>query len=121
MRLVHAVGVLMFLSVLFAAADVSGVWNGTMAVANSDGETTSFSVHCVLKADGSQLSGTCGPLESEQKPIQNGTIEGARIVFDVQTSKPMHFACTLEAQEMRGDVKKEGLGPATASLARVRK
>jgi len=102
------------------AADGSGAWTGTMSVETAEGESGSFPIYCVLKVSESQLSGTCGPLASDQRPIANGKVEGPKLSFEMGSTKPMSFSCTPGDQEMKCDVKRDGYEKASASLKRAK-
>ena len=62
------------------ATDVSGKWAGSLKT--SEGQ--SFPWYLDLKQDGDKLSGKMGPeKESDQRPIQDGKIEGSVLRFRV--------------------------------------
>src|SRR5438105_2758194 len=63
-----------------AAADASGKWSGTF---KPDDAAGSRPVYMVLTQDGDKLTGTGGPNESEQHPMQKGKVEGERPTFEV--------------------------------------
>jgi hypothetical protein len=63
-------GVLLAVSITsFSATNVTGKWSGTLQVA---GETETKPAYMILKQDGTRLSGSGGPSESEQHPFEGG-------------------------------------------------
>ena len=78
--------------VLFAAsalcaadANVAGRWsgNGTMTLPN--GETRDTPVVMLVKQNGTEVTGTIGPGDDEQHPIQNAKIQGGKLTMEVAT------------------------------------
>ncbi|HKW00181.1 MAG TPA: hypothetical protein VJN96_10170 [Vicinamibacterales bacterium] len=77
------------LAILFAAstlsafqakpADLSGTWTGTLTPAGGQGG----SAHIVLKQNGTELTGTCGPTPEQQTAIANGKVTTAKGVTSV--------------------------------------
>src|SRR5262245_22916298 len=55
-------------------AQVSGKWSGTLEFSNASGESKSGPAYMILKQDGNKVSGSGGPNEGEQHPIQNGKV-----------------------------------------------
>jgi hypothetical protein len=97
------------------AADATGTWTGTFT---PDGGQLG-TAHLVLKQDGDKLTGTAGPTESEQRPIQNGKAENGKITFEVANdSVVMKFSLKQDGDEITGDVTRERDGQTeTAKLA----
>src|SRR5215467_6034662 len=62
------------------AADASGSWRGTL----SDDRGTDDSALLILQQDGTKLTGTAGSNEGDRHPIQNGTVQGDSVTFEVQ-------------------------------------
>ena len=102
------------------AADVSGRWSGTMEFPSGGGDNNSFPVYFVLTQKGAVVTGTGGPQASEQFPITNGKIEGAKVTFEIPRSKPLTFLLTLAGDKMSGDVKKKDSPSGTVSVQRER-
>jgi hypothetical protein len=85
----------LFLSFLIVAAvacfavaadlNVTGKWSGTLAFTAPDGGTQNSTAFAVFKQNGKLITGTGGPDESTQWPIQNGKIEGNHITGEVQS------------------------------------
>jgi hypothetical protein len=74
---------LLVLPAISLLADVTGKWSG--AARTGDGEEQS--VFLIFKQDGKTLTGSGGPQEGEQHPIQDGTVEGDRLKFKVPAGK----------------------------------
>jgi hypothetical protein len=72
------------LSAACLLADVSGKWTGSFV---PDGESENHPVYLVFKQDGEKLTGSGGPNESEQHPMQNGKVDGDKINFEVPAGK----------------------------------
>jgi hypothetical protein len=74
------------LAVLACAAvadvDVSGKWSGTFNRTGPNGEKDEGTALLILKQSGTEITGTVGPSEDEQFPIQKGTIEGNKITLE---------------------------------------
>ena len=73
------------LAVLACAAvadvDVTGKWSGSFNMTGPDGDKEGTAV-LILKQSGTEISGTVGPNEDEQFPIQKGKIEGDKITLE---------------------------------------
>jgi len=98
--------VLAVFAVYAAAADVSGKWSGTFTQMRSDGTSEDGAAFMVLKQTGSEITGTGGPDEGEQWPIQKGKIEGNKITGQVQDPNGATFTLSLmlEGDHIKGDV-----------------
>ena len=117
MRLFLLASILFVLSAI--AADLSGRWSGEIL---TDGET--HSLYFVLKQDGNTLTGSGGPDESEQHPMQNGKVEsGGRMIFDVPVAKGVfHFELSPDGDGLKGNVEvrtKERTRSGTVLVKRV--
>ncbi len=71
-----------------AAADVSGKWSGSF---KADAEDQTESLYMVFQQDGGKLTGSGGPNEAQQHPMQNGKVEGNRLTFEVAAGKGPSF------------------------------
>jgi hypothetical protein len=103
------------------AADVSGVWTGTLT---PDGRDNGDTALLILRQDGDKLTGTGGPNQSEQRPIANGAIKGDRITFEVQAaeSRVISFDLKVAGDQLTGraEMRQDGQvrGAATINLKR---
>jgi len=97
------------------AADVTGKWTGSFTPENDE----SHSALLVLKQDGAVITGTAGPDESQQFPIQTGKIDGNKVVLEVSPSEGAvyHLELVLDGDHMKGDLTaKRDDGTMTAKL-----
>ena len=109
-------------SILFAmsvfGADFTGNWSGEGL---SDGE--SHPLFFVMKQDGNTLTGSGGPNADEQHPMQNGKVDGEKVVFDVPAGKGvLHFELSADGEALKGTVQirsDEGTRSGTVSLKRA--
>jgi hypothetical protein len=98
-----------FLMTVFAAAmmaaDATGTWTGTLTKVPSQEPGPA---HLVLKQDGAKLTGTAGPDEARQHPIENGKVENGAITFELPSAESvMKFTLRQEGEEIKGDVARE--------------
>jgi len=85
------------------AADVNGKWSGGFST-ESGGAGTAYAV---LKASGTTLSGTAGPNEQDQWPIQNGKVAGSKVSLVVKSPNDgVSYSCdlVLDADHLKGDM-----------------
>jgi hypothetical protein len=86
------------------AADVNGKWSGSFNVTRPDGEVKDDTAFFVLKQNGSELTGTVGPREDEQFPIQNGKVEGDKITLEASANgSVIKFELVLAGDHIKGD------------------
>ncbi|MBI1761618.1 MAG: hypothetical protein HYR56_09305 [Acidobacteria bacterium] len=108
-NVMRAIGLTLVLATaLLAAADgVTGKWTGSFVI-TLDGETKDEMALLNLKQNGTELTGTGGPSADEQWPIQNGKVEGDKLIFDVQSGGPLiKFNLTLADGHLKGEAKAE--------------
>ena len=96
--------VLILAAVMPAAdLDLSGRWSGTMKMtepAPRDGTAL-----LLLKQAGSTITGTAGPSEDRQLPIDNAKIDGNKLTFNVQAEDVnLKFVMTIDGKHMAGEV-----------------
>jgi hypothetical protein len=86
------------------AADLTGNWSGE---AQAEGE--SHPLYFVLKQDGTTLTGTGGPTQSEQHPIQNGKIDAGKMSFDIPVGDKgtIHFELSADGDGLKGAVQRK--------------
>jgi len=95
--------VLVMAALGLAGADVTGKWSGTLTVA---GESEKKPAYLVLKQEGTKITGTAGPSESEQVAIQDGTAEDGHVRFHVPEHS-MKFDLVQDGEELKGDITRE--------------
>ena len=103
------------------ASDLSGKWSGQF---KADGADHGVPQLFILQQQGTKLTGSGGPNEGEQYPIENGNIEGDEAKFELTTGE-WKFTYRLKRtgqDELQGDIKLEEVGDrrtAKVSLRRV--
>jgi hypothetical protein len=99
---------LLLLSAFTLLADVTGKWSGS-GRGNGDEDQTLF---FIFKQDGKTLTGSGGPNEDEQHPMEAGTVEGDRLKFNVPAGKGvLTFDLKAIGDEINGEVQfKKGDG-----------
>ena len=96
---------LMILAACAMAGEVSGKWSGSIMAEGEDARP----VYLIFNQDGNKLTGSGGPTESEQFPMQNGKIEGDRLTFEVQAGKGTFvFDLKITGDEAKGDLQLKG-------------
>jgi len=100
----RSICVLLFFALLaFAvpAPDATGNWSGKFKVNGADDDT----VYLALKQTDNVISGTAGPSIDQQKPIENGRIEGNHITMEVPVPGGVFkFDINLEGDHLKGEV-----------------
>ena len=97
---------LLFVAVAAIADDVNvaGKWSGKFLMDNGDGMVHDSTAVLILKQEGGAITGTLGPTEDEQFPIQKGKVEGDKITLEVQTDGPLvKFDLVLSGDHLKGD------------------
>ncbi|HKE23210.1 MAG TPA: hypothetical protein VKB88_12670 [Bryobacteraceae bacterium] len=90
-----------------ADTDITGKWTGSLNVTTPDGEKNE-TAFLVLKQTGSDITGSVGPSEDQQFPIQKGKIEGDKITIEVDHGgHPIKLALVLAEDHMKGDMSIE--------------
>jgi hypothetical protein len=117
MRLSARIGLAMVCLVTpLIAADATGKWSGTLG-----DDRSSQSMLLILQQDEEKLTGTAGADESQRIPIQNGTIRGNLVSFQVplQDQRLLAVELKLEADEMSGtaEMKRDGQTIRTGKLS----
>jgi hypothetical protein len=101
----------LFAILLFAAAacaadaNVTGRWTGNAVITMPDGQTIERTALFILTQSGAAVTGTAGPDESQQLPLQDGKLEGSRLTFRVVTEDVLfNFTLTADQDRMQGEV-----------------
>ncbi len=106
-----------------ADTDVTGKWSGSFNVTTPDGGSEDGTAVAVLKQSGSEITGTAGPNEDEQYPINKGKIDGDKITFEVQPheGQVVRLSLVLAGDKIKGDAVMERDGEKrTAKLEMTR-
>jgi hypothetical protein len=88
------------------AADITGKWSGSFTPSDPSGQVEASSAYLVLKQSGTQVTGTGGPDENQQWPIQNGKFEANKLTGEVHDDNGAVYkvALTLSGDHLKGDV-----------------
>ena len=123
--LVLSLSVLAFSSMAIADdVNVTGKWSGSFNITHASGETEDSTAFLVLTQTGSEITGTVGPDEDKQLPIQKGKIEGAKITLEADNQgRTIKFALILSADHITGEasMSEDGGGIGKAKLDVTRK
>jgi subtilase family protein len=65
-----------------AAADISGIWSGTLQLKMPDGQVHTERGYFLLKQDGTSVTGRAGKSARESGPIQPGKMDGDTVSFE---------------------------------------
>ncbi|MEO8660697.1 MAG: hypothetical protein ABI693_19660 [Bryobacteraceae bacterium] len=98
-------------------ADVTGKWSGTLSVA---GESEKKPAFLVLKQEGTKITGTAGPRESEQFPVEDGTVENGHVTFRVPEHS-MKFDLVQDGEELKGGITRDQGGEKQAAAIVVKR
>jgi hypothetical protein len=99
----RTIAVVLLLAVNVMAGDLTGKWSGSFKADGADHDVPQL---FVLKQDGNKLTGSGGPNQSEQYPIEKGKVEGDRVRFEITTGE-WKFTYDLKATDARmaGDLE----------------
>jgi len=78
------IAIILLLAVNAMAEDLSGKWSGEFRV---DGGDHGVPQLFMFRQNGNTLTGSGGPNTSEQYPIENGKVDGNRIMFEITTGE----------------------------------
>jgi len=120
-----ALGLLAAFTLTAAAdTDVTGTWSGSFKITGPNGETNDSTSYMVLKQNGSEITGTAGPNESEQYQITKGKIEGGKIPLETDAEgHSVKFDLVLAGDRITGEANLSGNGAtakAKLDLTRVK-
>lgn len=116
-----SIALLVLLVLSATAADLTGKWSGTFKVSGGDHTIPQL---LILQQQGKKLTGSGGPNSGEQYPIENGTIDGDRVRFELTTGE-WKFAYNLKqvGNRLDGDLELESVSEsrsAKVSLTRLK-
>src|ERR1017187_8707264 len=90
------------------AADVTGKWVGSFLPEGGDSHPACL----VLTQNGTAITGTAGPDETQQFPIQTGKIDGNKVSVEIAPHEGAVFKIemVLDGDHLKGDLtaKQEG-------------
>ncbi len=101
---------------------LTGTWAGSAVLTGPDGQPRNSGAVMILKQEGTALTGTAGPSDERQVPIEKGRIEGAKVTFDVSADEStFHFTMVLDKDQLKGEASGSQAGnpvKVTIELAR---
>src|SRR5262245_37591511 len=99
-RGIARVSITILLCTVFAAgAGLTGIWTGSITPDGRNAEPLRFSI----VQDGSKLTGTGGPNETQQFPIQNGQVKDGKITLQVVAGdRTFSFDLVVKGDEISG-------------------
>jgi len=90
--------------VVAADVDVTGKWAGTFKMSGPNGEANDSAAVLTLKQSGTAITGTVGPNEEQQFPIQKGKIDGDKITLEADhDGHPLTLNLVLAAGRITGE------------------
>ena len=104
--------------------NVTGKWSGTLQM---DGQNEAKPAFSIFNQDGTKLSGSVGPDETEQDEFNGGKVEGDKLTFDVPQGPnregSLHVELRVKGDQMTGRATWSGppphSGSGTITLKRV--
>ena len=87
--------------------NLTGKWTGTLTMTAPDGRTQSINFIFNLTQKGKDLTGTAGPNDERQWPIEKGVVDGTKVTFQVQQPDggPLRKSTlTLVKDRLQGDM-----------------
>jgi len=91
---------------LTASADTNatGIWSGSFNITGPDGQVHEDTAYFVLKQTGSEITGSVGPNEDQQFPIQKGKIEGNKILIEADhEGHPIKLSLVIAENRITGE------------------
>lgn len=97
------IGIFLLLVSTAVAGDLSGKWSGTFRAAGADHDVPQL---FILKQDGSKLTGSGGPDESEQYPIENPRVDDDKVAFEITTGEwKFSYHLKMSATHLTGNLE----------------
>jgi len=99
------IALLLILSAAGLWADATGKWSGAAKAPERGDETQSL--FFIFKQDGATLTGSGGPTEEEQHPMEMGTVEGDRLKFQVPVGGKgtIYFDLKASGDQINGEAQ----------------
>ena len=87
-----------------ADVNVSGKWSGTFSVTGSDGN--SEPAFLLLKQEGTTVTGSAGPNESQQHPIKKGSVAGNKLTLEIEPreNQSIKLEPVVDGDQMKGEI-----------------
>lgn len=95
------------------SAGPSGKWSGTNdTTACAECAKSSHPLYVILNANGHSLTGSAGPNELQQHPLEKGEVNGTVVTFQIpqpanhpHRPSAIYFKLTLNGNELKGTVR----------------
>ncbi|MGA9978843.1 MAG: hypothetical protein WBQ08_09430 [Candidatus Sulfotelmatobacter sp.] len=117
----RTLAVVLLLTMSATVADLTGKWSGSFRASGADHDVPQF---FILRQDGNKLTGSGGPDQSEQYPLENGTVDGDKIKFELTTGEwKFAYKMTATDSKMTGDLELKSMNSsrtAKVSLSRAK-
>jgi hypothetical protein len=116
-----AIAVVLLLTMPAIAGDLTGKWSGAFKADGADHDVPQL---FIFKQDGNKLTGSGGPNQSEQYPIEDGKVNGDLVRFEITTGE-WKFTYSLKASDAKlaGDLELKSVNnrrTAKVNLSRTR-
>jgi len=72
------------LSLALSESDIAGLWSGSFDVVGLNGRAADQTLYLNPLQRGAEVTGTAGPQQKQQWPVENGKIDGDKITFEVR-------------------------------------
>jgi hypothetical protein len=109
----------LLLAIHAMAGDLTGKWSGAFRADGSDHDVPQL---FILKQEGNKLTGSAGPDQSEQYPLERGKVEGDRIRFEITTGEwKFTYDLKIIGAEMTGNLALKGINDRTTAKVSLRK
>ena len=97
------IAVVLLLTMPAIAGDLTGKWSGAFKADGADHDVPQL---FIFKQDGNKLTGSGGPNQSEQYPIEDGKVDGGLVRFEITTGE-WKFTYSLKASDAKlaGDLE----------------
>lgn len=80
----RTIAVVLLLAMNAFGGDLTGKWSGSFRADGADRDVPQL---FILKQDENRLTGSGGPEQGEQYPIENGRVDGDRVSFEITTGE----------------------------------
>lgn len=117
----RSIAILTLFAATLAAAGVTGTWRGTITTEMAR-DTTGGQIpaYMVLNQSDGKVTGSAGADENMLFKIQNGSIEGDRLMVEASPKEGsmLRFVLTVKDNVLEGSVQENGQTIGTAKLIR---
>jgi hypothetical protein len=117
----RTIAVVLLLAIHAMAGDLTGKWSGAFRADGADHDVPQL---FILKQEGNNLTGSGGPDQGEQYPLESGKVDGDRIRFEITTGE-WKFIYDLRTTDagMTGDLELKSINDkrtAKVSLSKMK-